>query len=61
MPYEVKEIRGSKKPFKIINKVSGEVVGESDTMEKAQRSVGYRNAGEEKKNRPTGPSNSRTY
>lgn len=52
MPYEIKEVRGSKKPFKIIAKDTGKVVGESDTREKAERSIGYREAGENKPRRP---------
>lgn len=49
MPYEVKKIGNGPKPWKIIAKDTGKVVGESDSKEKADRSVGYREAGDNKK------------
>ena len=41
MPYVVKKKRGPK-PFQIINQRTGEVVGTSDSLDKANRSIGYR-------------------
>lgn len=49
MPYEVRKVGSGPKPWKIIRKDTGETVGESDSKEKADRSVGYRISGEAKK------------
>lgn len=45
MPYLIKKGKG-KKPFLIVNKQTGKVVGHSDSRAKAARSIGYRMEGE---------------
>ena len=51
MPYT---IRKSGKKVSIINKATGKVVGHSDSMAKARRSIGYReNAEKAKKTMPS--------
>lgn len=47
MPYKIIK-RGGKKPWKIINKNTGKVVGSSETKAKAQASVRARHAGKRK-------------
>jgi hypothetical protein len=48
MPYRI-ENRGGARPFKIINKETGKVVGSSKTMKEAQGSIVHRLKGERKK------------
>lgn len=48
MPYNI-EKRSGAKPYKIINKQTGKVVGSSTSKEAAQKSVRARYAGENKK------------
>jgi len=48
MPYRI-ENRGGERPFKIINKETGKVVGSSKTMKAAQGSIAHRLEGERKK------------
>jgi hypothetical protein len=48
MPYTV-ENRGGARPYKIINKETGKVVGSSKTMKEAQGSIVHRLKGERKK------------
>lgn len=43
MPYVIRR-RGGKKPYKIVNRNTGKVVGSSTSRAKAQRSVNARNA-----------------
>ncbi len=43
MPYRI-EKRSGEKPYKIINKNTGKVVGSSSSRTKAQKSVNARNA-----------------
>lgn len=45
MPYTIKEDKGK---FHIVNQ-EGKVVGTSDARDKAERSIGYREAAEAKK------------
>ncbi len=47
MPYKV-EKRSGDRPYKIINKDTGRVVGSSTSKEKAQASIRARYAGERK-------------
>jgi len=47
MPYKI-EKRSGEKPFKIINKNTGKVVGSSTSKAKAQASIRARYAGEKK-------------
>lgn len=42
MPYKVRFVRGAKKPWKIIKKSTGEVVGSSTTRELAEKSIAAR-------------------
>jgi len=49
MPYKVEKRGNSERPYKIINKETGRVVGSSTTREKAQASIRARYAGERKK------------
>lgn len=44
MGYIVKKgnIKKGQKPFLIVNQKSGEIVGTSEDLEKANRSIGYR-------------------
>jgi len=49
MPYAVVKRGNGEKPWKIIKKDTGEVVGSSETKEKAQASVRARYMGESKK------------
>lgn len=51
MPYEIKKTGGSK-PYKIVKKDTGKVVGSSKTKTAAEKSVRARYAGENKKKRP---------
>lgn len=48
MPYRIVKRKGSK-PYKIINKQTGKIVGSSDARDKAERSIGYREAAEKEK------------
>ncbi|MFC1924255.1 hypothetical protein ACFLXA_02695 [Chloroflexota bacterium] len=48
MPYKVVK-RSGEKPFKIVNKNTGKVVGSSTSKAKAEASVRARYAGEKKK------------
>ena len=48
MPYTV-EKRSGERPFKIINKETGKVVGSSKSMKEAQGSIAHRLEGERKK------------
>lgn len=45
MPYEV-DNRGGTRPFKIVNKISGKVVGSSETRANAEASIRARHMGE---------------
>ncbi len=45
MPYDVKYVKGDKRPYKIVNRDTGEVVGSSTNREDALRSINARNAG----------------
>lgn len=47
MPYIVRK-RTGKKPWKIIKKSTGQVVGSSTSKAKALRSIGYRESGDKK-------------
>lgn len=49
MPYHVEEEDGSAKPFKIIKTDTGATVGSSDSREKAERSIKYREQAEGEK------------
>jgi hypothetical protein len=46
MPYTIKYVKGSKKPWKIINKKTGKEVGSSTSKQNAEASVHARLAGE---------------
>lgn len=46
MPYKIEHRKGQKRPFKIINKNTGKVVGSSTSKKKAQASVRARYANE---------------
>ena len=46
MPYVVRKQGSGAEPWKIVNKDTGEVVGSSETEEKAQSSANARNASE---------------
>ena len=46
MPYETRFRNGR---YEIVRKEDGKVVGSSDSKDKAERSIGYRLKGEEKK------------
>lgn len=48
MPYRLVK-RTGKKPWKIIRKADGKVVGSSTSKAKAARSIGYREGAEKKK------------
>ena len=39
MPYIIRYVRGAKKPYKIINKITGKKKGESSTRSKAEASI----------------------
>lgn len=45
MPYKIVKRKGSR-PFKIVNKSTGKVVGSSTSRAKAGRSIGYRSNAE---------------
>ena len=47
MPYSIK--RSKRGGWDIVKKTTGQVVGHSDSVAKAQASIGYRLAGEKKK------------
>ena len=47
MPYEIRKTKG-KRPYKIINKDTGKIVGSSMTMENAEASIRARYWGEHK-------------
>jgi hypothetical protein len=47
MPYRIVK-RGKTKPYKIIRKEDGVVVGSSSSLAKAKRSIGYRMGAEHK-------------
>lgn len=47
MPYTIKKVKG-KKPYRIINKETGKVVGSSSSMAKARASIGHRMSAESK-------------
>jgi hypothetical protein len=47
MPYIIKKGKG-KKPWMIVKKSTGKVVGHSATRAQAARSIGYREEGEKK-------------
>lgn len=49
MPYAVKKGKPGQKPFVIVNQKTGAVVGQSDDLDKANASIGYRMAAEAKK------------
>jgi len=42
MPYSIRYRKGAKRPYKIVNKQTGKVVGSSTSRAKAGRSIGYR-------------------
>ncbi len=46
MPYRIEHRKGQKRPWKIINKITGKVVGSSKTKAKAEASIRARLAGE---------------
>ena len=46
MPYTIKK---AGKKVQIVNKITGKVVGTSDSMSKARRSIGYRETAEKVK------------
>lgn len=49
MPYEIREDRNSPRPFKIVRKDDGKVVGSSQTRAKAESSIKHRMGGEKKR------------
>ena len=49
MPYEIKFVKGTGKPWKIIKKTTGQEVGSSATKADAESSVRARYAAENKK------------
>jgi len=49
MPYEIRKSPRSDKPFLIVRKSDGVIVGRSDDAKKAARSIAYRMAAETKK------------
>lgn len=52
MPYKIVK-RKCARPWKIIKKTTGEVVGSSTSKAKAARSIGYREDAESKKKKRT--------
>lgn len=48
MPYRIKTVPGSKRPYQIVNIQTGKVVGTSLDKGKAQRSIGHRESAESK-------------
>ncbi len=46
MPYSIQYVKGAVRPWKIINKRTGKVVGSSKSRKAAQASVRARHAGE---------------
>ena len=48
MPYRIKTVPGSKRPYQIVNTQTGKVVGSSLNKGKAQRSIGHRESAESK-------------
>ena len=48
MPYRVKKVPGSKRPYQIVRLTDGKVVGTSMTREAAQGSIGHRMSAESK-------------
>lgn len=49
MPYTIRNAKTGEKPFKIINKNTGKIVGSSTSKAKAQASIRARYAGEGKR------------
>jgi hypothetical protein len=49
MPYTIKKSKGPK-PYKIVNQGTGVIVGSSDSLSKAKRSIEYRSTAEEGNN-----------
>lgn len=49
MPYSIRFEKGTAKPWKIVKKDTGEVVGSSETKVMAQKSIAARYAGEDSK------------
>lgn len=49
MPYYVKKGKEGHKPYLIVNQKTGVVVGESDNLDKANKSIAYRMAAENPK------------
>lgn len=49
MPYIVKKGKKGQKKFIIVNQKTGVVVGQSNSLTKANRSIGYRMEAESKK------------
>ncbi len=49
MPYIVKKGKKGQKPYVIVDQRSGGVVAQSDDLDKANRSIGYRMEAEAKK------------
>jgi hypothetical protein len=45
MPYKIKEVKGDKRPFKIVNTDKNKVVGSSKTRKDAEASIRARHAG----------------
>jgi hypothetical protein len=48
MPYRIEHRTGQKRPYKIVNKNTGKVVGSSTSRTKAQASIRARHAGKRK-------------
>jgi hypothetical protein len=44
MPYTVKKVKGDARPYKIVRKEDGKVVGSSKTRAKAESSIKHRMA-----------------
>ena len=48
MPYSIKYKRGQKRPWRIVNKITGKIVGSSETKKNAEASIRARYMGEHK-------------
>lgn len=48
MPYVIREVKGTDRPFKIVNTDKNKIVGSSKTRAKAKASIRARHAGKHK-------------